>query len=953
MVLDEGTLQSVGPYRVLRVLGRGGMGVVYLAEDERLCRRVAIKTVVRGGGLEERHLARLRREARLLAQLNHPNIAQVHDLLERGGELYIVLEFVEGRRLDEVIDEGLDLPRALAILDQVLCALEAAHERGMIHRDLKPQNVHVTPEGCAKVLDFGLARPLRQRRNGKAGDAVTRPGAAAGTPGYMSPEQCRGEHLDERTDIWAFGCIAFECLAGAAAFEGDGESARISRTVQGSPAWELLPADVPLGVVRLLERCLAKEAARRPGSCREVREELRRAMDEAEASVLKGNLRPDLTTFVGREGLFDEVQRLVSRNRLVTLTGPGGCGKSRLARRIAIELWPTFREGAWFVELAPLRRHVDVERTVLATLEPGEARGLDNALGHRRVLVVLDNCEHLLRPCRELVGRILHTSDRVHVLAISREAIGLFGEQIVPVPPLALGTPGGQEPSEAARLFLERARLAAPRFNPASDELRQIERICARLDGIPLAVELAAACVRAVPVEELSRRLDGGLDAVAGRGSGRPAHQQTLERAIAWSDDLLAPAERALLRRLSVFRGGWTFEACGAVCAEAPSRRFSLRPARSIAQEDLTSLLVKLVDKSLVVFDRERRRYRMLETIRRYAEDHLDRRLRQDLLDRHMRFFLEKAERAAEGLHGRGRADWLDRLDGDIDNLRQAIATAREVAPELELRLGIALGTFWSIRGHAAEGLEVIQNALAQNERASIALRAEAEHAAGMLAWRSGRLDEASGHYLRSLRLWRKSGDEKRQPSAVANLGLVCNEKRDVRRASRMLARAAGWFDRLGDQTAAAQAKLNLAVVLLEQDRLDEAETLLEACRRVFHDRDDEQREAVALTNLGEVQVRAGRAELAIEPLERARALRAALGDGRGLVRVLVWLAAARLAGGDADEAATLLAREGRLRREAGFGLDPRDEQIRRSVTERLAAREGAEAANGAGESRE
>ncbi|MHC4416098.1 MAG: serine/threonine-protein kinase, partial [Planctomycetota bacterium] len=363
--------EQIGPYLVQREIGRGGMGVVYQARDARLERDVAIKALAPELAQDEERLARFKREARLIAQLNHPHIAQVYHLLEHEGRMHLVLEYVPGRPMSEMIDtEGaLDPEAAFTLCAQIARAMEAAHARGIVHRDLKPSNVRVTEEGTAKVLDFGIARGAFEKE--VSPDASTliadpdkpgaRPRLLVGTPGYMAPEQARGEEVDARADIFSFGCVLYECLTSERALPGSTTADLIAATLTAEPDWSKLPDSLPERVLLLIQDCLTKTVGDRLQAIADARVALDAALGRRvtlstrtrAVAHVPHNLPQPTTSFVGRAKQLEELSGLLSQARLLTLSGPGGCGKTRLSLELGRRVLDSFPDGVYLAELAP------------------------------------------------------------------------------------------------------------------------------------------------------------------------------------------------------------------------------------------------------------------------------------------------------------------------------------------------------------------------------------------------------------------------------------------------------------------------------------------------------------------------------------------------------------------------------------------------------------------------
>ncbi|MHC5023115.1 MAG: protein kinase domain-containing protein, partial [Planctomycetota bacterium] len=482
---------QIGPYRIRREIGRGGMGVVCQAFDTRLHRDVAIKAISPDLAGDENRLARFRQEARMIAQLNHPNIVQVHQFLKHDGQLFLVLEYVPGRSLTEMIRRvgTLGVQQALAVCVQVARAMEAAHDRGIIHRDLKPGNIRVSETGTAKVLDFGIARAsavaMLRSEVGDASPGETgsqeRPSGRAGTPGYMAPEQARGEPVDSRADIFSFGCVLYECLAGEPAFESLTCNDGGTEASSGHVGWSKLPPSLPEPVLTLLQRCLAHEPRERLASMREARLVLETALGERSTPstdttgtpVVPNNLPRSTSSFVGREQMLRDVAEHLVRSRLVTLTGSGGCGKTRLALELAQREMRRFPDGVQIAELAAVSGPDAVPAAVAAALDVMDRAHrsttdvLSAHLADQTSLLILDTCERVLPGVSDLVQRLLQDAPRLHVLATSREPLHLPGEQAWPVPGLAVPSTedlAASRASEAMMLFLDRARAIKPAF---------------------------------------------------------------------------------------------------------------------------------------------------------------------------------------------------------------------------------------------------------------------------------------------------------------------------------------------------------------------------------------------------------------------------------------------------------------------------------------------------------
>jgi len=421
------------------------------------------------------------------------------------------------------------------------------------------------------------------------------------------------------------------------------------------------------------------------------------------------NLPTQLSNFIGREAEIAGIKRLLETTRLLTLTGSGGCGKTRLALEMAASSLQQYADGVWLVELAALADPAVVPHTVAAALDVPEqptrplTETLANYLRTKKVLLLLDGCEHLHAACQSLTDHLLRASDTTRILATSREALGVEGESTYRVPSLLLPDVRHTLPVaqlaeyDAIRLFVERAALAQPGFTLSERNASEIAQICRRLDGMPLAIEFAAARVRMFSIEQIAARLDDRFRLLTAGTRQVLPRQQTPRAAMDWSYDLLSDPERALLRRLSVFAGGWPF-AAETVCA-----------GDGVETADILHLLTQLVDKSLIIAETHggEARYRLLETVRQYGDEKLRNAAEAaEVGRRHRDWFLALAEQAGSELRGPKRSIWLDRLETEHDNLRAAHewTTAKAGGREEGLRLAASLIYFWSQRGHWSEG---------------------------------------------------------------------------------------------------------------------------------------------------------------------------------------------------------------------------------------------------------
>ncbi|HZO91795.1 MAG TPA: tetratricopeptide repeat protein [Chthonomonadaceae bacterium] len=645
--------------------------------------------------------------------------------------------------------------------------------------------------------------------------------------------------------------------------------------------------------------------------------------------TLPNNLPQQLTSFIGRETEIATVKGMLAASRLLTLTGSGGCGKTRLALQVAADLLEEYPEGVWLVELAAITDPALVPQTVAAAVRAREEPGrplietLANFLRPKSVLLLLDNCEHLVAACAQLAEALLRTCPKLRILATSREALGIPGERSWRVPSLALPDALHLPPrealaeNEAVRLFAERAVTAQPSFALTERNAAAVAQICVRLDGIPLAIELAAARVKVLSAEQLAQRLDDRFRLLTGGSRTALPRQQTLRATIDWSYDLLSQAERTLLRRLSVFLGGWTLEAAEAVCADAshaPPRAAAMGAGEHaaapleagsrenaggpVAAEAVLDLLSRLVDKSLVLVEESAEaeaRYRLLETVRQYSRDRLmESEEARDLRCRHRDWFLTLAEGAERRLRGPDQVAWLNRLAQEHDNLRMALEWCRaeeDAGAEAGLRLAGALWRFWRVRGYLSEGRERLEAALAQASASErTAQRAKALYGLAALAWGQGDYTSARAYFEECLGIWRALGDKEGIASVLNGLGLLATDQQDYVAARALYEESLALFQELGNKPGLALLLSNLGLVAWHLGDYAEARALTERSLALHRAIGDKGGIALALTNLGVILRDQGDYAASQTYHEESLALFRELGNKQGIAHALMSL---------------------------------------------------------------
>jgi predicted ATPase/DNA-binding SARP family transcriptional activator/Tfp pilus assembly protein PilF len=628
-----------------------------------------------------------------------------------------------------------------------------------------------------------------------------------------------------------------------------------------------------------------------------------------------------LTPMIGREREAQEVMARLAFARLVTLVGTGGAGKTRLAIHVASELAAGYADGVWFIDLSALTAPERLPGHVAQGLGVQEERGrtyLETLIGFllpKQLLLVLDNCEPLVDACAELVAALLSGCPELRILATSRERLGPMGESVYRLD--GLGLPENERAAEASellrapavQLFVQRAQATRHDFAPRAADLRDIAAVCRLLDGLPLAIELAAALVESLTSGEIATRLKAGQDLPEVHASTLPHRHRTLEALMASSYSLLTPMEQVLLRRLAVFHGGWTLAEAEGICAIANSQAAKGQhpPPESRDAPELLSALSRLVAKSLVVSEaREgRSRYRMLDLIRRYAERQLELSGEAEVLRlRHRDHFLQLAEEAARHLTGLEQARWLASLDAAHDNLRAVLWHAEATDGEILLRLVNALGRFWQIRGYWSEGLDWIDRALAlMPGEPWLPLRASAANWASLLATYQGNLSRGQDYAARGLALWQSLGDEPGIASALGCLGIVAGNRGDYTAARDHHARSLELTRACGDKSGMAGALGYLGNVAMAQGDLAAAREYYKASLELRRALRDTWGVAASLNNLGLLARHERDWTTACSFLTESLTLRRQLGDRRCIAITLNLLGLCAIEQDDAERA--------------------------------------------------
>jgi predicted ATPase len=910
MSLDAGA--RLGPYEIVSALGAGGMGEVYKARDTRLGRDVALKILPHSIAGDPERLARFEQEARSASALNHPNIVTIYEIGRAEGVAFIAMEYVDGETVAEIVAAGpVPTRRALQIAAQAAEGLAKAHTAGIVHRDLKPENLMVSRDGYVKILDFGLAKLVASQREDVTsaptmGGARTGSGVILGTIGYMSPEQASGLAIDFRSDQFSFGSVLYEMVTGRKAFRAKTSAETLTAIIREEPTpIASIDAGVPAPLCWIVERCLSKDPEGRYASTHDLVRDIatvRERVVDAPTPSAGGEAKPSglpaaRTRFVGRDRERAAVSALLQRDdvRLLTLTGPGGIGKSRLALEVAGGATTAFPGGVHYLGLATVADPALVPSAISRALGVREGRSspTEALMEHLRravrapILLVADGFERLVEAA-PLMADLVAAGPNLRVLVTSRSPLHVYGEHEFPVPPMGLverrgaATTEAALASEAVALFAQRAAAVRPDFAVTAENAEVVAEICARLDGLPLAIELAASRVRLLSPSAIRARLEKRLALLTGGARDLPARQQTLRGAIDWSHDLLDPAEQKLFRRLGVFAGGCTLEAAEAVCN-----------ARDDLGVDVLGGMEAMVDRSLLQRVEQsggEPRFTMLETIREYALEQLAESGDEALMRKaHAAYCLVLAEEHLTEGPESPAADFLDRFEAEHDNFRAALDhLTRSGNAEWGLRLGAALFRFWEMREHLAEGSERLRRLLAlPGASARTKARARALFAAGVLAGEQGDFDASLGFLEESLAIERERNDGWGIAVTRNALAVILLDRGDVASAAAHFEENAALWRELGDRAAVARSLSNLARAATAQGDFARAHGLHDESIGIFRELGDRTGAAWALDQQADVARERGDLEAAQQLCERSLSEFREIGDPWGIAGTL------------------------------------------------------------------
>lgn len=926
------------------LVGEGGMGTVYQGVDLRTGQPVAIKhlkpEIVAG---DPQQVERFAREGEALRQLNHPNIVKVLATVEEKDQHYIVMEYVGGGSLRQLMDRERKLPmeQVIGIGLELADALTRAHHLHIIHRDIKPANVLLAEDGTPRLTDFGIAHIGDESR-------ITQAGTLTGTYAYLSPEACNGLELDGRADIWSFGVLLYEMLAGEHPFEKNQLAATLNAILNQKAAdLTTLRSDTPPHLVHLIQQMMIKNREHRLSSVRLVGAELEAIKEgvdtpsemvsgfrsrfatptPASAATPRHNLPNQPTAFIGRAGeLADIAERLNNAAcRLLTLVGPGGIGKTRLALQAAEAELPNYANGVFFVSLAPLRSADSLVPTIAEAIGFSFYRGDDpddvgpnprqqllDYLQEKQMLLVMDNFEHLLDGV-QLIDDILNIALGIKMLTTSRERLNLQGEWVVqiegmPFPaeaePDVTGT--GARGYSAVQLFLNNAQRIESSFSLNEQNESAVIRICRLVEGMPLGIELAAAWVQMLTPNEIIKEIETNFDFLETTMRNVPERHRSVRTVFEYSWKLLQPSERDFMGKLSVFRGGFTREAASFIAVNG-------RPVQTLP------LLSSLVGKSLLKRGADGR-YQLHELLRQFAAEKLAFPSGHQLLkgdgkdsadshihEAHSRYYLGRLVERKDDLNGRKQRAALNELETETENIREAwrwaVANCQTEAVA-EAQQGLA--NFYWAENWLEEGAELFGQAansfiqhdiedrllilqLQTNEAGYRFVNGENERAikqfeavlsefqalesradvANVLWWLGnaksgeGKLDEAIEFQTRSLEAYRSLGDDNGVAGALAQLGFIANEQGDYEKSVELQKEALVLRRKTGFQTAIVGLLSNLGFVAYRQGDMETARVYAEEALALNQLLENQAGISTAIRQLGMVAGLAGDFELA------------------------------------------------------------------------------------------
>ena len=907
-------------YRLEKQLGAGGMGEVWLATHLLLQQPRAIKLMLDNSNNSALRDRFIQGEARNALRLLHPNIVRVYDLGQYQGMPYIVMEYVEGYDLKKFIQNTgkLSLNQAEKIVTGVGQALEVAHREGLVHRDLKPANIMISNTGAVKLSDFGIVKDMKNSLE------FTGQGLGIGTPYYMSPEQAKGE-AEPRSDIYSLGIVLYEMLTGQPPFKGDMVSVFMQHAGNAPTAPHLIDASITPVVSEVVLKALAKRPQERYSSSMELVVAYQAAIAQSDSTLFNSikddglltvplvvvpntlqpltkepphNLPELLNPLLGREHEIAEISVLLrlGKTRLLTLTGIGGTGKTSLSLVVARKMLREFEDGVFFVELENVTSQELLVSALAHTLEVPESpeqtllQSLKEYLKEKHLLLVLDNFEQLIRAA-PLMAELIKVAPKLFVLTTSRIALRLSLEKEYSIEPLALPDLASSQFNTraltefpAVQLFVERAKSARPGFVMGGEQAQIVAEICVKLDGLPLAIELAAARIRALTPQMILTRLNQRLKLLINGSKDLPARQQTLRGAIDWSYNLLGEGEQQLFTRLAVFTGGCRLDTAEQIC----------NSTGDLAVDTLDGVET-LLNYHLLRQHEEgggEMRYTMLQTLREYALEKLQERGEVERMEQNfVEWFLKQCQETNPQLEKAQHEQAIKWFDLEYTNLRAAFELSLEKKQkEMAFELGAALWMYWTMKGLWSEGRSFLDKAQALPGEVSAGLAAKLLNGAGGLAFYQGNLETAREYFEQSLGLKRQINDTKGIATALNNLAGIVLEQGDIVAAQAYLLQSYGVLQELNDPAGMATILTNLGVMLVDQEDFEQARKYYLQALEITENNNNKWGLEFLLSNLGMLDLKEQNFEQARQYFQHSLLLAQELGDKSGITESLYGL---------------------------------------------------------------
>ena len=937
--------QQLGNYRLTQLIGRGNFADVYRGQHIHLNTQAAIKVL--HGQLTDNDLANFIHEARVIAHLRHPHIVQILDFGIEDSTPFLVMEYAPNGNLRQRYPKGtrLALETILLYIRQIADALQFAHDQKLIHRDIKPENILLGRNNEVLLSDFSIAIMYSTMRSHTGPQQDT-----AGTIPYMAPEQLKAQALPA-SDQYALAIMTYEWLCGERPFQGTMTEIVIKHTLVPPPSLRERVTTISPTVEQVIIKALSKNPQQRFEHIRDFAQALEEAsiaessehytLPLKDVSTYFSNLPAQLTTLIGREPELMALCTLLQRPdaRLVTLTGTGGIGKTRMSLEVGAELLHSFREGVYFVPLASINDATLVIPTIAHTLglqhryaerqqpHAEHMEYLKTFLREKQSLLLLDNFEQVVDAAPD-IAELLVACPRLKILVTSRAALHLSGEHEFPLPPLAL--PDGTSPLPvheltqyaAIALFLQRAMAIKPDFDVTTANVQTIAMICRRLDGLPLAIELAAARIKLLPPQALLQRLSHPLNVLTGGRQNAPERHQTLRNTIAWSYHLLNAVEQQLFRRISVFVGSCSLDAIEALYSSYPDRTM-------LVLDGVSSLM----DKSLLrqIEQGDEPRIVMLETIREYALEMLDANGEESLIRHaHAVYYMNLAEESERELVGPQQAIWLERLEQEHENLRAALdwllqqdedADETQHRVEIAMRLVGALRRFWQMHGHLNEGQTFTEKALSASEGIQISTQARAKAliAAGTLASIQNDYDRTEAYCRESLLLFRELGDQQGTALSLFLLSVIPMMKGDNVAARSLTEEALTLLREMGDEERIAWALSTLGLLDTQEEKYDSARAHYMESLAIHRKLSNKRGIAASLLRLAQLLfVSQGDQEVLSSLIDEGLALYNELGEKEGIANVHSLSAQLAFRQGDFSSARAQIEKSIQLYREIG-----------------------------------